>query len=99
MESWHNSSFESRESALISRSFGVQGAFVELLCLNWCSSRLEMGGSVDLWSCLKEVKPFVVCDVERRIALEKMQWKRASPPVDLGYTDLFDIPAVTSVSF
>ena len=38
-------------------------------------------------------------DVERRIALEKMQVNQASSRVDLVYTELFHIPAVTSVSF
>ena len=29
--------------------------------------------SRNLWSCLKEVKPIVMFDVERRMALEPMQ--------------------------
>ena len=37
-------------------------------------------------------------DGERGIALEPMQGSRASSLVDLGYTKLFHIPAVTSVS-
>ena len=55
--------------------------------------------SGNLWSCLKEVKPLVMYDVERVMALEPMQGNRASFRVDLGYTELFRIPAVTSVSF
>ena len=38
-------------------------------------------------------------DVECRMALEPMQRNRASSRVDLVYTELFHIPAVTSVSF
>ena len=34
-------SVKARESALISRQNGVHGVFLELLCWNWCSSRLE----------------------------------------------------------
>ena len=33
------------------------------------------------------------------MALEPMQWNPASSRVDLGYTELFPVPAVTSVSF
>ena len=33
------------------------------------------------------------------MALESIQWEWASSPVDLGYTKLFCVPAVTSVSF
>ena len=46
------------------------GAFVQLLCRNWCSSTLVTGFSGNLWSFLKEVKPFVVYVVEHRMALE-----------------------------
>ena len=38
-------------------------------------------------------------DGEERITLEPMRGNRASSLVDLGYTDLFHIPVVTSVSF
>ena len=38
-------------------------------------------------------------DGERGIALEPMQGNQASSQVDLGYTELFHILAVTSVSF
>ena len=58
-----------------------------------------MGVSGNLWSCLKEVKPLVVYDVERRMAMELMRWKQASSPVDLGNTEIFHIPVVTLVSF
>ena len=47
----------------------------------------------------KDVKPHVVYDVDQGIALEPMQGNWSSFQVDLGYTELFDIPAVTSVSF
>ena len=99
MESWLTSSDEARESTLILRPFGVHGTFLDLLCRNWCSSRLETGFAGILWSCLKEVKPLVMYDVERRMALEPMQWNWASSRVDLGFTEIFGSPQVTSVSF
>ena len=58
-----------------------------------------MGVSGNLWSCLKEVNPLVVNDVECRMALEPVKGNRASSRVDLGYTELFRVPALTSVSF
>ena len=63
-----------------------------------CSSRLGTGVSGDLWSCVKEVKPFVVFDVERRMALEPKQGNQVSSLVDLRYTELFRVAAVTSES-
>ena len=50
-------------------------------------------------SCLKEVKPLVVYDGEQGIVLEPMQGKLALSRVDLGYPEIFYIPAVTSVFF
>ena len=38
-------------------------------------------------------------DVECGMALEPMQENLASSRVDLGYSELFHIPSVTSVSF
>ena len=67
------------------------------LCCNWCSSRLETGVSGNLWSCLKEVKPLVIYDVERGMALEPMNVKPASSTFDFGYTEIFRVPVVTSV--
>ena len=55
--------------------------------------------SGNLWSCLKEVKPLVVKVVGRGMALEPMQGNQTSSRADLGYTVVFRIPAVTSVSF
>ena len=77
----------------------VHGAFLELLCSNLCSYRLETGVSGNLWSCPKEVKPLVLDDMVRGIALKTVQGIPSSFRVDLGYTELFHIPAVTSVSF
>ena len=57
------------------------------------------GVSGNLCSFLKEVKPLVLYDVEKVIAMEPMKGKWASSQVDLGYTDLFCIPEVTSVFF
>ena len=39
--------------------------------LKLLSYRLETGVSGNLWSCLKEVKPLVMYDGERGIALEE----------------------------
>ena len=47
----------------------------------------------------KEAKPIVLYDGERGIALKPMQWNWSSFQVDVDYTELFHIPAVTSVSF
>ena len=45
----------------------------------------------------KESQPLVY-DGERGIALEPMKGNQASSRVDLGYSELFNIPEVTSVS-
>ena len=42
-----------------------------------------------------EVKPLVMFDGEGRTSLEPMQGNRLSLRVDLGYTELFCIAAVT----
>ena len=54
---------------------------------------------MNLCSLLKEVKPLVLYDVEHGKAMEPMKGKWASSRVDLGYTELVCIPAVTSVFF
>ena len=46
-----------------------------------------------------EVKPRVVYVVESGMALAPMQGNRASSRIELGYTDLFHVHVVTSVSF
>ena len=58
-----------------------------------------MGVSGNLWSCPKEAKPIVLYDGEWGIALKPIQGNWLSFQVDLGYTELFDFIAVTSVSF
>ena len=73
MESWRSCSVEFWESALFSRQYGVHGAFLEFLCCNWFSYRFETCVSGNLCSCLKEVKPLVMYDVEQGIALDPMQ--------------------------
>ena len=60
---------------------------------------LETGVSGNLWSCPKEAKPIVLCDGEWFTALKPMQGNWSSFQVALGYTEIFDIPAMTSVSF
>ena len=55
-----------------------------------------MGVSANLCYFLKEVKPLVLYAVEHRIAMELMNGKWASSRVDLGYTELFCIPEMTS---
>ena len=56
-----------------------------------------MGVSRTLCFFLKEVKPHVLYDVEHGLAVEPLKGKWASSRVDLGYTELFYIPEVTSV--
>ena len=53
----------------------------------------------NLWDGPKEAKPIVLYDGEWGIALKPMQGNWSLFEVDLGYTELFDIPAVTSVFF
>ena len=48
--------------------------------------------------CPNEAKPIVLYDLECGIALKAKQGNWSSFQVDLGYTELFDIPEVTSVS-
>ena len=62
-------------------------AFLELLSCNWCSSSVESGVSGNLWIYQKEVKPLVVYDVDRGMALKPRQGKRASSGIDFGYTE------------
>ena len=99
VERWLTSSFEDRESALISRRYGVPGYFILLLYWNWCSYRLEMGVSENLWIVVKDVKTLVVYDGEWEMAMDSMKGKCASSWVDLGYTNQFCVPEVTSVFF
>ena len=99
VERWLNSSFEDRESALIFRPYGVPGFFILLLFWNWCSYRLEMGVSGNLWIVVKDVKTLVVYDVEWETAMDSMHGKCALSWVDLRYTNQFCVPEVTSVFF
>ena len=99
VERWITSSLEDRESALISRWYGVPRYFILLLYWNWCCYRIEMGVSGNLWTVVKDLKPLVVYDVECETAMDSMKGKCASSWVDLGYTNLFCIPEVTSVFF
>ena len=48
---------------------------------------------------VKDVKRLFVYDVECKMAIDSMKGKCASSLVDLGYTNLFFIPEVTSVFF
>ena len=75
------------------------GSFILLLYWNWCSYRLEVGVSENLWIVVKDVKPLVVYDVECEMAMYSMKGKCASSWVDLGYNNLFYIPDVASVFF
>ena len=47
--------------------------------------------------CLKDVRPLVVYDGEHGIVLEPIQGNWAYSRVDLGYPEIFHIPAVISV--
>ena len=99
VERWLTSSFIDRESALISRRYGEPGSFIMLLYWNWCSYRLQMSISGNLWIVVKYVKPLVVYDVKCEMAMDSMKGKCASSWVDLGYTNLFCIPEVISLFF
>ena len=48
---------------------------------------------------LKGVKPHVLYDLDHGMVMEPMQGKLASSQFDLGYTELFCVPEVTSVFF
>ena len=50
-------------------------------------------------SVLKGVKPLVLYVVDRGVVMEPMQGKLDSSQFDLGHTDLFFVPEVTSVFF
>ena len=58
-----------------------------------------MGVTGNLWIVVKDVTPLVVYDVEYETAVDSMKGKYASSCVDLGYTNIFCIPEVTSVFF
>ena len=60
---------------------------------------LRQGSQGNHWSCLKEVKPLVMYDVEYGMDLDPIQRNQSSSRVNLEYTELFRILAVTSVSF
>ena len=55
--------------------------------------------SGNLSSFLNRVKPLVLYDADRGMVMEPMQGKLASSQFDLGHTDLFYVPEVTSVFF
>ena len=74
VERWLTSSVEDRKTALISRRYGLPGSFILLLYWNWCSYRLEMGVSGNLWIVVKDVKPLVY-DVECEMAMDSMKGK------------------------
>ena len=99
VERWLTSTFEDKESALISRWYGVPGFFILLLYWNWCSYRLETGVSGNLSIVVKDVKALVVYDVEWEMAMDSMNGKCASSWVDLRYTNQFCVPEGTSVFF
>ena len=84
---------------LILRRYGVHRTFLKLLYWNWWSSILETVVSGNLSSFLKGVKPLFLYDVDRGMVMEPMQGILASSQFDLGYTELFCVPEVTSVFF
>ena len=54
---------------------------------------------MNLSSFIKRVKPLDVYDEDQGMVMEPMQGKLASSQFNLGRTDLFCIPDVTSVFF
>ena len=85
-------------SSLLEMIWGVW-SFPRVPVLQFCSYRLETGVSGNLWSFPKEAKAIVLYDGEWGISLKPMQRNWSSFQVDLGYTELFHKPAVTSLSF
>ena len=67
---------------------------MKLMILN-----IETVFSGNLSNFLRGVKPLVLYDEDHRIVTEPMQGKLASSQFDLGHTDLFCVPEVTSVFF
>ena len=84
---------------LIPRWYGVHGTFLKLIYWNWWSSILEPVVSGKLSSFLKGVKPLDQYDVYLGMVPEPMQGKLASYHFDLGYSELFCVPKMTSVFF
>ena len=62
-------------------------------------SILETVFSGNLSSFLKGVKPLVLYDADIGMVIEPTQGLLASSQFDLGHTDLFCVPEVTSVFF
>ena len=58
-----------------------------------------MGVSGNLWIALKDVNALFIYDVQCEMAMDSMKGKYASSLINLGYTNLFCIPEVTSVFF
>ena len=73
-------------------------SFPRVAVLKLIFIRHETGVSGNLCSFLKEVKLLVLYDMEQGISMEPMKGKWASSRVDMGYTEIFCIPEVTTVS-
>ena len=98
MESWLPSSVEDRESFSSPDDMGCTE--VSSSCSNEIDAPLlETVFSGNLSSFLKGVKLPVLSDADRRMVMEQRQGKLASSQFDLGHTNLFCIPEVTSVFF
>ena len=98
MESWLTSSVKDMESFLFPDNMGCTEVSSS------CSTQiddplLETVFSGNLSSFLKGVKPLVLYDLDPGMVMDPMQGKLASSQFDLGYTELFCIPGVTSVFF
>ena len=72
-------------------------SFARVPLLKLVSYKLKTFVSGNFGSCLKEVKPLFLYNVEFGRATERMKGQWASSRVDLGYTELFSIPEVTAV--
>ena len=98
MKSWLTSSVEDWESFLSRDDMGCTEHSSS--CSNQIDDplylrRLSQGVS----RILKGVKTIVLYDVDRGAVMEPMQRKLASSQFDLGHTDLFCFPEVTSGFF
>ena len=97
VERWLTSSVKARESARISRQYGMHGAFSS------CCAELGVPLDLDivLWESpelLKGSQAICRVYVECGMAVDSIQGNWDSSQNNLGYTKLFCIPAVTSVS-
>ena len=99
VESWLTSSVEEMES--FSSPDDMWCTEVSSKCSNEIDDPLYLKRfcSANLWWFLKGVKPLVLYDEDRGMVIEPKLGKLASSQFDLGHSDLFCVPEVTSGVF